>query len=64
MVSFQKEIITDFTMIADDPRHQFSHSEALLLCLNYITFQNQKPKFCETFFESFLQQVRTIAKTN
>ena len=40
-----------FAVIADKVIDRFSNSEALLLCLRYVTFHNEKPKICEAFFD-------------
>ena len=41
-----------FSVIADEVTNRLSNSEVLLLCLRYVTFLNEKPKICETFFDS------------
>ena len=47
-----------FSVIADEVTNRLSNSEVLLLCLRYVTFLNEKPKMCETFFDSLHIQGR------
>ena len=52
-----------FAVIADEVTDRFSNSEVLLLCLRNVTFHNEKPKICETFFDSLHVQGRPSGQT-
>ena len=41
-----------YAIIADKVADQFSNNEILLLCLHYVTFQNDPPRIQEQFYDS------------
>ena len=49
--NLKAEMSDYFAVIDDEVTDQFSDSEVILLCLRYVTFHNEKPKICETFFD-------------
>ena len=43
---------SDHFAVIDEVTDRFSNPEVLLLCLQYVTFHNKRPKVCETFYDS------------
>ena len=61
--NIKAEMSVYFAVTADKVTDRFSNSEVLLLCLRYVTLNNEKPKVCETFFNSLHIQERPSGQT-
>ena len=59
-----KEDISEYyAIIPDKVTGQFSNKEILLLCLSYVTYQNDHPIIHETFFDSLHINDRPTGQT-